>query len=197
MVLIELCVLSLRRKFMNKKLMLCITCILLTYVCGVTADIGELNASEVQDFQGLDDDIQVLKEEVLELNRDLYILEEELLYPSSTQVAVYVSVDVGDFFDLDSVQVTLNEKVVANYLYTEREVDALLRGGVHQIYIGNLPSGEHELVAYFVGKGPKGRDFKRGANRIIDKGLGAKYLELKITDRTPKHQPDFVVKEWD
>jgi hypothetical protein len=197
MVLIELCVLSLWRKLMYNKLMLCITCILLTYVCSATADIGELNASEDQDFQGLDDDIQVLKEEVLELNRDLYILEEELLYPSSTQVAVYVSVDVGDFFDLDSVQVTLNEKVVANYLYTEREVDALLRGGVHQIYIGNLPSGEHELVAYFVGKGPKGRDFKRGANRIIDKGLGAKYLELKITDRTPKHQPDFVVKEWE
>ena len=83
------------------------------------------------------------------------------------------------------------------YLYTEREVEALLRGGVHQIYIGNLPSGEHELVAYFVGRGPKGRDFKRGANRVIDKGLGAKYLELKITDRTPKHQPDFVVKEWE
>jgi len=182
---------------MYKKFILFITCVLLTYVCSVTADIGELNASEDQDFQGLDEDIQVLKEEVLELNRDLYILEEELLYPSSTQVAVYVSVDVGDFFDLDSVQVTLNEKIVANYLYTEREVDALLRGGVHQIYIGNLPSGEHELVAYFVGKGPKGRDFKRGANRIIDKGLGAKYLELKITDRTPKHQPDFVVKEWE
>jgi hypothetical protein len=184
-------------KIMYKKFILFITCILLTYVCSVGADIGELNASEDQDFQGLDEDIQVLKEEVLELNRDLYILEEELLYPASTQVAVYVSVDVGDFFDLDSVQVTLNEKIVANYLYTEREAEALLRGGVHQIYIGNLPSGEHELVAYFVGKGPKGRDFKRGANRIIDKGLGAKYLELKITDRTPKHQPDFVVKEWE
>lgn len=187
----------LRRSIMSRKLILFFCCAVLVCVSVATADINDSSASEEQDFQNLDQEIQVLKQEVLELNRDLYILEEELLYPSSTQVAVYVSIDVGDLFDLDSVQVMLNEKVVANYLYTEREVDALLRGGVHQIYIGNLPSGEHELVAYFVGRGPKGRDFKRGANRLIDKGLGAKYVELKITDRTPKHQPDFVVKEWE
>ncbi len=185
------------RTLMIKKIATLFLFTLLAYFSAAVADVNELNENSEQDFQNLDQDIQVLKQEVLELNRDLYILEEELLYPSSTQVAVYVSVDVGDFFDLDSVQVVLNEKVVANYLYTEREVDALLRGGVHQIYIGNLPTGEHELVAYFVGRGPKGRDFKRGANRIIDKQLGAKYVELKITDRTPKHQPDFIVKEWE
>lgn len=182
---------------MNRKLITFICCVLLAYVSAATADIGESEINQEQDFKNLDNEIQQLKQEVLELNRDLYILEEELLYPSSTQVAVYISVDVGDFFDLDSVQIQLNEKVVANYLYTEREVEALLRGGVHQIYIGNLPSGEHELVAYFVGRGPKGRDFKRGANRIIEKGLGAKYVELKITDQTAKHQPDFIVKEWE
>ncbi len=196
MVLIEISELSFWRKIMYKKIIF-ISIFLLTFVSGVSADIVDSTIENDQNFQDLDDEIQVLKEEVLELNRDLYILEEELLYPASTQIAVYVSVDIGDFFDLDSVQVSLNEKVVANYLYTEREVDALLRGGVHQIYIGNVPSGEHELVAYFTGRGPKGRDFKRGANRIIEKGLGAKYLELKITDRTAKHQPDFVVKEWE
>jgi len=180
---------------MTNKLLKLICYFLLVYITSASADID--NVATEQDFDGLDQEIQILKQEVLELNRDLFILEEELLYPSSTQVAVYISVDVGDFFDLDSVQVVLNEKVVANYLYTEREVDALLRGGVHQIYIGNLPSGEHELVAYFTGRGPQGRDFKRGANRIIDKSLGAKYVELKISDRTPKHQPDFIVKEWE
>ena len=182
---------------MCKKFINFICCVIFIYISAATADIGESENNQEQEFQNLDNEIQQLKQEVLEVNRDLYILEEELLYPSSTQVAVYVSVDVGDFFDLDSVQIRLNEKVVANYLYTEREVEALLRGGVHQIYIGNLPSGEHELVAYFVGRGPKGRDFKRGANRIIEKGLGAKYVELKITDRTAKHQPDFIVKEWE
>lgn len=149
-----------------------------------------------QEVKALDTQIQLLKKEVLEVNRDLYILEEELLFPSNTQVAVFVSVDVGDFFDLDSVQIKLNDKVVANYLYTKREVEALHRGGVQQIFMGNLPSGEHELIATFVGKGPHGRDYRRGANTKFEKGLGAKYVELKISDRTIKKQPDFIIKEW-
>ena len=74
-------------------------------------------------FKGLDQDIQDLKKVVLDLNRDLFLLEEELLFPANTQVAVFVSMDVGDFFDLDSVTVKLNDKEVANYLYTEREVE--------------------------------------------------------------------------
>ena len=148
------------------------------------------------EFKSLDGRVQDLKKEVLEINRDLYILEEELLFPSNTQIAVFVSVDVGEFFDLDSVQVKLDDKIVANYLYTKREVEALHRGGVQQLYLGNIASGEHELVAIFVGKGPSGRDYRRGANVKVEKGLGAKYLELKITDRTIKKQPDFVIKEW-
>ncbi len=148
------------------------------------------------EFKSLDGRVQTLKKEVLEINRDLYVLEEELLFPANTQIAVFLSVDVGDFFDLDSVQLKLDDKVVANYLYTKREVDALHRGGVQQLYIGNVTSGEHELVAVFVGKGPNGRDYRRGADVVVDKGLGAKYLELKITDRSIKKQPEFVIKEW-
>ena len=148
------------------------------------------------EFKSLDGRVQTLKKEVLEINRDLYVLEEELLFPANTQIAVFISVDVGDFFDLDSVQLKLNDKIVANYLYTKSEVDALHRGGVQQLYIGNVTSGEHELVALFVGKGPSGRDYRRGANVIVKKGLGAKYLELKISDKSIKKQPEFVIKEW-
>ena len=119
-----------------------------------------------------------------------------MLFPANTQIAVFVSVDVGDFFDLDSVQLKLDDKIVANYLYTKREVDALHRGGVQQLYVGNVTSGEHELVAILVGKGPNGRDYRRGADIKVEKGLGAKYLELKISDRSIKKQPEFVIKEW-
>jgi len=148
------------------------------------------------EFKSLDGRVQTLKKEVLEINRDLYVLEEELLFPANTQIAVFVSVDVGDFFDLDSVQLKLDDKIVANYLYTKREVDALHRGGVQQLYIGNVTSGDHELVAIFVGKGPSGRDYRRGADVVVEKGLGAKYLELKISDKSIKKQPEFVIKEW-
>jgi hypothetical protein len=145
----------------------------------------------------LDQETQSLKQSLLELNRELFLLEEELLYPANTQVAVFVSMDIGEYFALDSVQLTLDGKDVSNYLYTEREVDALLRGGVHQLYRGNLKVGEHELVAVFTGKGPHGRDYKRGATLSFDKAIGAKFVELRISDRQQQLRPEFVVREWE
>jgi hypothetical protein len=146
---------------------------------------------------GLDTGLQALKDEVLELNQELFLLEEELLFPANTQVAVFVSMDVGEFFDLDSVQLRIDDKPVGNYLYTEREVQALQRGGVHRFYLGNLRTGEHELTATFTGGGPNLRDYRRGATLKIEKGIGAKFVELRISDRTSKQQPEFVVREWE
>ncbi|HXW74245.1 MAG TPA: hypothetical protein VEK10_05480 [Steroidobacteraceae bacterium] len=154
-------------------------------------------AEGAPDTRGLDQQIQGLKKDVVDLNRDLFILEEELLFPANTQVAVFLSVDVGDFFALDSVQLKIDQKEVINYLYTPREVDALLKGGVQRLYIGNLKVGQHELVAFFNGKGPSERAYKRGASLRFEKGVGAKYLELKINDRQRKLQPEFEIKDWD
>ena len=149
------------------------------------------------DFKTLDQEVQGMKKDVIELNKDLFVLQEELLFPANTQVAVYVSMDVGTFFALDSVTLKIDNKEVKNYLYTAREAEALLKGGVQEIYLGNLKVGKHELVAFFTGKGPMERDYKRGANISFAKGVGAKYLELKITDRVTKHQPEFKIKDWE
>jgi nucleoid-associated protein YgaU len=149
------------------------------------------------DFKTLDQEVQGLKKDVIDVNKDLFVLEEELLFPANTQVALYVSMDVGTFFALDSVTIKIDNKEVKNYLYTAREADALLKGGVQQIYLGNLKVGKHELVAFFTGKGPIDRDYKRGATLNFDKGVGAKYLELKITDHVAKHQPEFAIKDWE
>jgi hypothetical protein len=148
------------------------------------------------DTRALDEQTQALKKDVVDLNRDLYVLEEELLYPANTQVAVFVSMDVGTFFALDSVQLKIDQKEVANYLYTPREVNALLKGGVQRIYVGNLKTGTHELVAFFSGKGPDNRDYRRGATIKFDKSIGAHYLELKIDDRQRRLQPEFEIKDW-
>ena len=144
----------------------------------------------------LDGRIQDVKSDVIKLNRDLLVLEEELLFPANTQVALFVSMDVGKLFELDSVQIKLDDKVVANYLYTPLEVQALHRGGVQRVYLGNLKTGEHELVAFFTGKGPHDRDYKRGATVKFDKGTEPKYIELRIKDSTGKLQPEFDVKLW-
>jgi hypothetical protein len=155
------------------------------------------DAKSSGDFKTLDQDVQGLKKDVLDLNRELFTLEEELLFPANTQVAVFVSMDVGSFFGVDTVTLKVDDKEVANYLYTEREAEALLKGGVQRLYLGNLKVGKHELVAYFTGKGPHTRDYRRGASLTFDKGVGAKYLELKISDKIAREQPEFVIKEWE
>jgi hypothetical protein len=161
-----------------------------------TAPVAAADAPPAE-LKTLDQEVQGLKKDVIELNKDLFVLQEELLFPANTQVALYISMDVGAFFALDSVTVKIDNKEVKNYLYTAREADALLKGGVQQIYLGNLKVGKHELVAFFTGKGPVERAYKRGATISFDKGVGAKYLELKITDRVPKHQPEFMIKDWE
>ena len=151
----------------------------------------------VAERSALDSEVQSLRRDVVDLNRDLFMLEEDLLFPASTQIAVFVSMDIGTFFGLDSVQVKVDDKEVANYLYTERELEALKRGGVHRLWLGNLKAGEHEIVAYFTGQGTHERDYKRGTTLKVEKGVGAKYVELKISDRVQKLQPEFVVRVWE
>jgi hypothetical protein len=122
------------------------------------------------DFRSFDESLQSLKKEALELNRDLFLLEEELLYPANSH---------------------------ANYLYSQREASALVRGGVHRLHTENLTPGEHELLADFIGTGLHVSDYRSGATINIKKGIGAKYVELEITDRVTRQQPEFVVREWE
>ena len=166
----------------------------------MVASSQSAQAAEVQSreqFRSLDEDVQDLKKEVLDLNRDLFLLEEELLFPANSQVAFFISMDVGEYFALDSVNLKIDGKEVTNYLYTDREVEALARGGVHRLHMENLKVGDHELVAVFTGKGPHWRDYRRGATLKLNKGIGAKYVELEITDRVQKQQPEFEIQEWE
>jgi hypothetical protein len=148
----------------------------------------------------LDTRVQDLKAEVMRLNRDLLVLEEELLFPAGTQVALFVSMDVGRLFELESVQIKLDDKVIASYLYTPQEVQALHRGGVQRVFVGNLRAGKHQVTAFFTGKGPQidgfQREYKRGTTLDFDKGTEPKYIELRIRDAQAKLQPEFEVKVW-
>ena len=185
----------------NRLLISLVVSVLLALGATSTAQEAELmaaaEAESRDEFRSLDQDVQDLKKEVLDLNRDLFLLEEELLFPANSQVAFFISMDVGEYFALDSVNLKIDGKEVANYLYTEREVDALIRGGVHRVHMANLKTGDHELIAVFTGKGPHARDYRRGATLTFSKGIGAKYMELEITDRVKKQQPEFDIKEWE
>jgi hypothetical protein len=139
--------------------------------------------------------VESLKESVLTLNRDLLILEEELLYPASSQVAVFVSMDLGTYFALDAVKLEINNKLVASELYTDKQTKALFRGGVQRLYVGNLKTGEHEISAFFTGRGPQ-QDYKRGAKIVVTKDQESIVLELRIVDSSAQLQPVFEIKQW-
>ena len=148
------------------------------------------------DQAALDARVQSLKAEVIRLNRDLLVLEEELLFPAGTQVAVFISMDVGRLFDLESVQIKLDDKVISQHLYTPLEVQALHRGGVQRVFVGNLRAGTHAIDAFFTGRGPHERDYKRGTTLKFEKGTEPRYIELRIKDVLAKLQPEFEVKVW-
>jgi hypothetical protein len=158
---------------------------------------GESSDASALEEGSLDAQIEALKKAVLSLNRDLFILEEDLLFPPNTQFSVFLSMDAGTFFSLDSVQLKINDKNIANHLYTERELAALKRGGVQRLYIGNLPSGKHEIIAIFTGVGPKGRDYRRGQTVVIEKTTEPQFVEFMIADDTGKEQPQFDVRIWE
>ncbi len=145
----------------------------------------------------LQSEIRDLKKQVLQLNKDLFLLEEDLLFPANTQFSVFLSLDAGQLFGLDAAQLKIDDKIVSNHLYTERELSALKRGGVQRLYIGNLPSGEHEIVAIFVGKGPNGRDYRRGETLKVEKGDDPLFVELRILDDPTKEQPQFTSRVWE
>jgi len=170
--------------------------ILAALALSVSGGVMATDAAETP-LAGLDEEVQSVKQDALALNRDLFLLEEELLFPANTQVAVYLSMDVGQFFGLDGVEVSIDGKRVSKFLYTEREVDALHRGGVHRLYLGNLKAGEHELVGVFTGRGPQGRDYRRATSVTFEKPLGSQFVELVITDSMARQQPEFMVKIWE
>ncbi len=146
-----------------------------------TAAYGQEISKE--QIKGLDEQVQEIKSDVLGIAAELNQLEEKLLYPSNTQVAVFVSLASGETFRLDSVEVQLDGEPVAHHLYTFKELEALRKGGVQRIYTGNVPSGEHDLQVLVLGKIEGGTDFEKSEHFKVNKGVGPKIVEISLAAR--------------
>ncbi len=133
-----------------------------------------------EQIKGLDEQVQEIKSDVLGIAAELNQLEEKLLYPSNTQVAVFVSLAGGETFRLDSVEIRLDGEPVAHHLYTFKELDALRKGGVQRIYTGNVRSGEHDLQVQVLGKTEGGADFEKSGRFKVNKDVGPKILDVSL-----------------
>lgn len=140
--------------------------------------------------------IQSLKKDVIALNKDLRLMEEQLLFPSSTKFSVFVSLDTGQFITLESVKLKLDGKLVVTHLYSDKQRQAMSRGGIQKLYITNLNEGKHTATAFFTGIGPNGRPYKRAENLEFEKGPGSGYIEIAISDDGSVQEPVFEIKQW-
>jgi len=141
-----------------------------------------LSAAEAtkEQIKGLDEQVQDIKKDVIDLTAELLQLEEKLLFPSNSQVALFVSLADSENLRLDSIQIKLENKVLAYHLYTFRELQAMQNGGVQKIYTGNLRTGEHKLVVSYTAKVLSGGDMKRSTSYNFKKEVGPKFVEIKI-----------------
>jgi hypothetical protein len=133
-----------------------------------------------EQIKGLDEQVQEIKSDVLGIAAELNQLEEKLLYPSNTQVAVFVSLASGETFRLDSVEIQMDGHPVAHHLYTFKELEALRKGGVQRIYTGNVRSGGHDLQVLVLGKTEGGTDFRKSGRFKVDKDVGPKIVEISL-----------------
>ena len=144
-----------------------------------------------EEVKGLDEQVQQIKEDTLSIAARLNRLEEKLLYPSDTQVAIFVSVAGGEKFRLDSVAVDLDGKEVARHLYTYKEIEALRKGGVQRIHVGNARTGEHPLHVTVLGKTDGGSDFRKDEEFKVTKGIGPKLVGIVLNG-----SKNVTVKDW-
>jgi hypothetical protein len=133
-----------------------------------------------EQIKGLDEQVQEIKSDVLGIAAELNQLEEKLLYPSNTQVAVFVSLASGETFRLDSVEIQLDGEPVAHHLYTFKELEALRKGGVQRIYAGNVRSGEHDLQVLVLGKTGGGADIQKSERFTVNKNVGPRIVEISL-----------------
>jgi len=131
-------------------------------------------------IKGLDEQVQEIKTDVLSIAEQLNQLEEKLLYPSNTQVAVFISMAGGETFRLDSVEIELDGKPMAHHIYTFKELEALQKGGVQRIYTGNILAGDHDLQILVLGKSVGGTDFQNTERFKVNKDVGPKIVELSL-----------------
>jgi hypothetical protein len=148
------------------------------------------------EFRSLDEKVQSLRKDVLDLSQDLARLQNELLTPAATKVSVFVSIDGQNAFNIDSMQLQLDNRPVANYIYTADEQDALRRGGVQRLFLGNITIGPHQLMASFIGKDATGAEKRGTIDSKFEKSMSAKFFELKIS-KGEANNPQLTVKEWE
>lgn len=133
-----------------------------------------------EQIKGLDEQVQDIKKDVLGISAELTQLEEKLIYPSNTQVSVFVTLVKGDKFRLDAVKIKIDGKDVMHHIYTFKEIEALQSGGVQRLYTGNIRTGEHNIDVSLIGKSSTNKDYLQNNSFKFTKTVEPKLIEITL-----------------
>lgn len=133
-----------------------------------------------QELRSLDEQVQEVKSDVLSIAAELSQLEEKLLYPSTTEVSVFVSMAADEPFRLDAVRIAIDGELATHYIYSYKELEALQKGGIQRIYTGNVRTGEHRLDVTVSGKLANGSDYSNSRTFSFDKDVEPKLLGITL-----------------
>lgn len=156
--------------------------IILVLATGILCFPAQAEEVSKKQIKNLDEQVQEIKAETISLGAQMRLLEDKLLYPSTTQVAVFVSLENAAKFRPDSIVIQLDGKLVAQHLYTLRELEAMQKGGVQRIYAGNISTGEHGLEVLVRGKTMSGPGLRSTESFKFNKEVGPKVLEVHLAD---------------
>lgn len=148
----------------------------------LTAPLASSQAQELSndDIRSLDDQVQDAKSVALSIAAELNILEERLLYPSGTQVSIYLSVARQADIQPSAVAIHINGEPVTNHIYSVKELEALQKGGVQKLYVGNVVEGRHELRVTITGALVDGTDFAETGQHMFTKDVEPKALSIRL-----------------
>lgn len=160
--------------------------------------LSGVNAQEISgdDMRSLDGQVQEIKSDVLSIASELGNLEERLLYPSNTQIALFVALDEGESFRLDAVQVEINGELATHHIYSFKELEALQKGGVQRIYTGNVATGDHHLTVTMTGKLKNGDDLSHSDSFVFAKGIEPKALGITLGKPGSASSSGIQVGDW-
>lgn len=144
------------------------------------AGLGVAEEISREQIKGIDEQVQDIKKDVLAISSELVQLEEKLLYPSGTQVSLFVAMAQGETFRLDAVEVKIDGKEATHHIYTFKELEALQQGGVQRIYTGNVRTGEHTLDVTLIGKTEGNSDYRETATYKFTKDEGPRLVEITL-----------------
>lgn len=147
------------------------------YVCMSTSMAEEISRDRIK---GIDEQIQDIKKDILAISAELKQLDEKLIYPSSTQISLFVALAKADKFRLDAIHIKIDGKDATHFIYSTKELEALQSGGVQRLYTGNIRPGEHTLEVSLIGKTAGKNDYLQNASFKFTKTLEPKLVEITL-----------------